>query len=76
MLNKIKWDKNENPENYKIGFLDKKKIMVINFNQIIFEEDNKFSFEYYTAKEGLITIPFHRIKQIIKKGKIIWKRKY
>lgn len=77
LLNKIKWDKNENPDEYKIGYLDrvKKEIIFIDFKEIIFEEGNKFSFSYFYDGE-MHEIPFHRIKKVLKKGKVIWERKF
>lgn len=69
ILNKIKWDKNLNPEEYIIIYIDrlKKTKKEIKFKDI--KEFNNFT---------LITedkeIPLHRIREIKKQGKIIWKR--
>ncbi len=69
ILNKIKWDKNLNKEEYKIYYLDniKKKLIEIKFNEI--KEITK-NFMILGDKE----IPLHRIKEIRKKEKLIWKR--
>ncbi len=73
LLNKIKWDKNENPDDYLINYFDRisKKLIEIRFKDIKKIEDNFMILE----KENKDTnIPLHRIKQVKKLGKIIWKR--
>ncbi len=69
ILNKIKWDKNLNKEDYSIYYLDNiaKKLISISFNEI--KEISK-NFIILEDKE----IPIHRIKEIRKQGKLIWKR--
>ncbi|MEK6933197.1 MAG: DUF504 domain-containing protein [Nanoarchaeota archaeon] len=61
ILNKIKWDKNLNKEDYLIYYLDniKKKLIEIRFDDI--KEITK-SFITLEDKE----IPIHRIKEIYK----------
>jgi len=73
LLNKIKWDKNLNQEDFFVYYYDRieKKSIKIKFNDIkkiegnfiIIEKDNKES-----------NIPLHRIKQIKQKGNVIWQR--
>ena len=69
ILNKIKWDKNLNKEDYLVYYLDNinKKLIEIRFNDIIEITKNFVTLE---DKE----IPIHRIKEIRKKEKLIWKR--
>jgi uncharacterized protein (UPF0248 family) len=69
ILNKIKYDKNLNKEEYFIYYLDniKKKLIEIKFDKIIEITKNFITLE---DKE----IPIHRIKEIRKKEKLIWKR--
>ena len=73
LLNKIKWSKQEQPEDFEIGYLDriKNKIMFINFNEIIKLEDNFIEIQNNGKTSH---IPIHRIKKVKKKNKIIWKR--
>lgn len=69
ILNKIKWDKNLNPEEYAILYLDrlnniKKEVKfkeIKSFNNLTLEVENK-------------EIPLHRIREIKEGNKIIWKR--
>ena len=68
LLNKIKWDKNLNPNEYSIIYLDfnKKK-------EILYIEIKEFNNLTLVLKDGT-EIPLHRIREIKKSGKIIWKR--
>lgn len=74
-LNKIKWDKRENPSDYSIGYLDRvgNKIVKIPLSGI--KRDDAFSFTI-TDKEGNVhDIPFHRVKKVWKKDELVWERK-
>lgn len=69
LLNKIKWDAREKPEEYTVIYFDrlyknKKEIKfkeIKNFNNLTLELENR-------------EIPLHRIREIKKGNKIIWKR--
>lgn len=69
ILNKIKYDRNLNKEDYLICYLDniKKKLIEIKFIEI-----NEISKNFITLEDK--EIPLHRIKEIRKKEKLIWKR--
>ena len=67
ILNKIKWDKNLNPNEYSLIYLDFNKKREIKFTEI--KEIIK-NFICLQDKE----IPLHRIKEIKKNNRIIWKR--
>lgn len=73
ILNKIKWDKRENPKDYTIFYYDRvegalKEAKFENIKEI----DNLFII--LEDEEGEIHIPLHRIKLIKKKQEIVWKR--
>lgn len=73
LLNKIKWDKRENPDDYAIFYLDKiaNKLIEIRYNDIkriegtfmVIDKDNEETY-----------IPMHRIKKVKNKDKIVWSR--
>ncbi len=72
LLNKIRWDPKENPKDYTIIYFDRmlEKRIEISFASIsragtfmIIKQDNKD-----------VYIPLHRIREVRKKGKIIWER--
>ena len=69
LLNKIKWDKRENPEDYTLYYLDRieKKLKKIAYADITNIEGN-------FMLVGDAEIPLHRIKEVKKKGKLVWSR--
>ena len=73
LLNKIKWDKKEKPEDYEIIYFDRilGKQMTIPYTKIQSLED---PFIVLRDKAGETRIPLHRIKEVKKKDKSIWKR--
>lgn len=73
LLNKIKWDKNLNKDEFSIVYFDRinKNKIEINFNKIKKIEGN---FMVIERNQEEVNIPLHRIKQIKQKGNIIWQR--
>ncbi len=73
LLNKIKWDKRENKNDYKIFYYDRinKKNIKIKFTDIK-NFDKLFIMVNKNKKE--INIPLHRIKIVKKNETITWKR--
>ncbi|MFH1592452.1 MAG: DUF504 domain-containing protein [Candidatus Woesearchaeota archaeon] len=67
-LNKIKYSKKFNPKEITICYQDRfiKKLIPAEFKNITIEENL-----FITNNK---TIPLHRIREIRKKGVIIWKR--
>ena len=73
LLNKIKWDKAENPADYSAHYLDRisEKLIKIDFNQIK-RVEGTFLVLYRGEEE--VNVPLHRIREVRKKGDIVWKR--
>lgn len=73
LLNKINWDKKENPLDYKIIYFDRveEKPKTINFTSIK-RIEKPFIIIDINNKET--NIPLHRIREVKKEGKSIWKR--
>jgi uncharacterized protein (UPF0248 family) len=69
LLNKIKWDNNLNPEDYSLLVFDRitKKLTEIKYKDIKRTEGN-----FLILEEA--EIPMHRVRKVLKKGKIIWER--
>jgi len=72
LLNKVKWDKKESPEDYVLLYYDRVEntLKEIPLTQVEVEEG--FMKTGIDGKE--ISIPLHRIKEVKKKGETIWKR--
>ncbi|MBW2988791.1 DUF504 domain-containing protein [Candidatus Woesearchaeota archaeon] len=73
LLNRVMWDKKEDGPDYSIGYWGniRKKIVFIGFDEVKRIEGNFMLLE--RAKETYI--PMHRIREIRKKGKVVWERK-
>ena len=72
MLNKIKWDERENPDDYSITYMNFKNEVEIPYRYIKnidgrFMEILQDSFEF-------VEVPLHKIRKIKKNGIIVWSR--
>ena len=74
LLNKIKWDKRENPEEYSIYYYDRisKKLIKINYIDIKRFEG---TFIIVERNNEEVNIPMHRIREVKKNNIVVWKRK-
>lgn len=73
LLNKIKWDKREKPEDYSLFYFDRisKELIKIDYTDIKSFEDNFIVVEKNNEESF---IPMHRIKEVRKNNIIVWKR--
>ena len=73
LLNKIKWDKKENPEDYVISYYDRivNKLVHLKFKEIQIKD----TYIILIKEDEEINIPLHRIRKVAKKGNVIWERK-
>ncbi len=73
ILNKIKWDPNEKPDDFSIVYKDRvdKSTREIPYNSIKRIEGTFFIINIHGEETN---IPSHRIREVKKKGKTIWKR--
>ncbi|MBI4150379.1 DUF504 domain-containing protein [Candidatus Woesearchaeota archaeon] len=73
LINKIRWDKREKPEEYTFYYLDRitNEHKAIRFAEIKRIEGNFL----YLERDGEETaIPLHRIKYVKRGNEIIWQR--
>lgn len=72
LLNKIKWDKRENPREYTILYFDriKKDLIKIPYTKIKRLEGGFMVLD----NEEESNIPLHRIKKVTKNDVVVWKR--
>ncbi|MDP3765761.1 MAG: DUF504 domain-containing protein [Nanoarchaeota archaeon] len=73
LLNKIKWDERESPEQYSIFYYDRilDKLMSIPYKKI---KKLEGSFMVLDNEEES-NIPLHRIKKVMKNKVVVWERK-
>lgn len=71
LINKIKWDKRENPKEYSLIYIDLGQRKELQYTSIKRLEGNFMIIE----KDGEeVDIPLHRIREVKRKGKVAWKR--
>ena len=73
LLNKIKWDKRENPNEYSIFYFDRilNKLIKISYNKIKRIEGSFMVLD----NEEESNVPLHRIKKVAKNKIVVWERK-
>jgi len=69
-LNRIKWGKGENPEEYEIAYLDR---VLGTEKRIWYTEINEMSANFFSIEAA--EVPLHRITRIFRNGKVVWERK-
>lgn len=70
LLNKIKWDKGENPKDYSIFYCDRieNDLIKIPYTKIKRLEDSFMILNNIDDSN----IPLHRIKKVTKNNEIVW----
>jgi len=71
LINKIKWDKRESPKDYSLIYIDLGKKKELSYTDIKRLEGNFMIIERNNEETE---IPLHRIREVKKRGEIIWKR--
>jgi uncharacterized protein (UPF0248 family) len=73
-LNKIKWDKNLNPDDHTIYYLDRisKTLKKVKYSDIIRTEGTFIIIRDDKGEE--INIPMHRVRRVTNKKVIVWQR--
>ena len=73
LLNKIKWDKREDPTKYSVFYLDRilNRLVEIPYTKIKKLEGSFMIFD----NEEETNIPLHRVRKVMKNNEIVWERK-
>jgi len=73
LLNKIKWDKREKPEDYTMGYEDRVSGQVI---EIKFADIKRIEGNFIIIEKDLeeVSIPLHRIRVVKKNDSVVWER--
>jgi uncharacterized protein (UPF0248 family) len=77
LLNRIRWDKGFGSGVFEIGYLDhvERRIIRVPLAKIHLEKGNHFCFQLETEMSEMLTIPFHRIREVYRDGVMIWQRR-
>ena len=78
ILNRIRWDDEYAKGEFVIGYYDRvdDRIIKVPFREIQFDPNDHFAFWVLDLDDESHSVPFHRVKQIYKDGKLIWHREH
>ena len=72
LLNKIKWDKRENPEEYSIFYYDR---ILKDLIEIPYEEIKRVEGTFMVLdNEDESNVPLQRVKKVPRDGYVVWQR--
>jgi uncharacterized protein (UPF0248 family) len=76
LLNRIRWDKAFGQARFQIGFLDRFEGVLhrVALQAVVFPEDERHVFQIVDAAGQVRRIPFHRVREVYKDGRLIWRR--
>lgn len=72
LLDKIKWDKNERPEDYVLLYLDLGKLKELELIKV--KSADKLFMTVEKDDGTVVEIPLHRIRMVKRRGETIWQR--
>ena len=76
LLHRIRWDEAFGKGDFEIGYEDhiRNETLRVPFRKLQFEEGNAFSFQVESDTGEILTIPFHRVREVYRNGLRIWHR--
>jgi uncharacterized protein (UPF0248 family) len=76
LLNRIHWDTEFSRGNFEIGYFDRivHRIIRLPLQQITFDPDSHFFFQFVDSEGINHSVPLHRIRVVYKDGVCIWQR--
>ena len=78
LLNRIRWDESFGKGDFEIGYYDRVDgaINRIPLSDVHIAPGDHFFFSTVGPDGAVHEIPFHRVKQVYKNGKLIWHREH
>lgn len=77
LLHRIRWDPEFGNAQFEIRYLDKAAhaLVRVPFTDVRVEPGERFGFELPgTHGEGSVFIPYHRVREVYRNGRLIWQR--
>lgn len=76
LLHRIQWDHAFAAAEFEIGYYDRveDRIVLVPFSVLHFPDDDRFAFELYDGSGQVRRVPFHRVREVYRDGRCIWKR--
>jgi len=78
LLNRIRWDPSFAKGEFLIGYYDRveRRINKAPLNQVYLTPGDHFFFHVAGTDGAIREVPFHRVKEVYKDGKLIWHREH
>ncbi|WP_075791633.1 DUF504 domain-containing protein [Massilia putida] len=77
ILHRIVWDPGFGGGSFVIGYRDRRRerIVRIPFERVVLGEGSRFSFDV-VGRDGVARmIPYHRVREVLRDGEVIWRRR-
>lgn len=76
LLHRIQWDPHFGAGRFTVGYFDRRTqgIVRIPFQRIRLESGKHFSFDVEDEDGNTRMVPFHRVREVWRDGKLIWQR--
>lgn len=76
LLSRIHWDQEFGQGEFTLGYNDHvtDKMVIVPLRTLHIDPDDHFAFQLTDADGETRPIPFHRVKEVYKDGKLIWRR--
>lgn len=76
LLSRIRWDRNFAAAEFVVGYYDRveERIIRVPFAFLEFSADDHFSFELVGREGERHSIPYHRVREVLRNGRCIWQR--
>ena len=76
LLNRIRWDPEYGRGYFEIGYHDRHEAVLqrVALQAVSFPESDRHTFEVVDESGQARRIPFHRVREVLKDGHVIWRR--
>ena len=76
LLHRIRWDPEFGNASFEVAYLDKVtgELVRVPFKQLRMEPGEHFGFELTGLHGETLFIPYHRVREVYRNGKLIWQR--
>lgn len=76
LIHRIQWDRDFSAADFEIGYYDRveDRIILVPFSALYLPKGERFMFELYDLDGGVRQVPFHRVREVYRDGRCIWKR--
>lgn len=76
LFSRIRWDPEFAQAEFDIGYYDRieHRVILVAFQDLRFDPGDHFSFRVMDNQEQSHTIPFHRVREVYRNGRLIWSR--